>query len=129
MSPRRSHKPGLRSIYARSAGSTVVSPCSAFRSIVFNSSCVGAFPPCASVMPIKSFCVECGLEQHRAQVPPGVELLVECVKGGAFLAPGLGLSLPLGVAFGILHGRQLGLRAGSQVGLRDPPMTPNTPII
>src|SRR5262249_5389005 len=102
-SPTFSHTGELLSIRVRRAGSTVVSPFSAFRTRVFSSSGVGMLTPFTTVMLVISFCIECRLEQHSPHIPPGVYLLVQCVKHSPFLTLGLGLSLTLDLTFSILR--------------------------
>src|SRR5205823_11592525 len=80
-------------------------------------------------MLVVSFCIECCLEQHRAHVPPRVYLPVQRVKGCPFLAPSLGLSLTLGLAFGILRRIQCSQWADPHVFLHDMSIEPNTTII
>src|SRR4051812_35579902 len=80
-------------------------------------------------MLVISFSVECRLEQQRCCVPVGVYLLIQCIQRSLFLAPDLGLRLPLHLAFGILRSRERCQGAGPQVVLRDMPIASDTAVI
>src|SRR5262249_42856429 len=95
----------------------------------FNSSVVGTLAPCPSVMLIVPFCIKYPLEQHRAHLPPGVHLPVQCVKRRPFLAPRLGFRLPLGLAFSVLRSAELCHRASPQVFFRDMSVAPDPAVI